>query len=207
MDAVHTFNDYAIRALERIAELERSPPTLPSRILSAMSPFAAFDSEEQVKDLFFSTADRISNKLKLLIDDSFDLGHSLDAVQETLNRIKELALDEIADLPRLDLLSALWTRFAHADDYNQQQAHSSLLTDMTDFFESPSYIIEETVATLEPVEAELSEFRENFAIPGLVLKDHPLEIIVALLRLWSALRTRQEEARINRGGSSKAPEV
>lgn len=153
-----------------------------------MSPFAAFGppdsahSEEQVKHLFISTADRISNKVKLLVDDSFDLGHSLDAIQETLDRIKELALDEIGDLPRLDVLGALWTRLAHADDYNQHQSHSSLLTDMTDFYESSSYIMEETVAALNRVEAELSEFRDDFATPGLILKDHPLEVIVALLR-------------------------
>lgn len=153
-----------------------------------MSPFAAFGapdsahSEEQVKHLFISTADRISNKVKLLIDDSFDLGHSLDAIQETLDRIKELALDEVGDLPRLDVLGALWTRLARADDYNQHQSHTTFLTDMTDFYESSSYIMEETVAALNRVEAELSEFRDDFATPGLVLKDHPLEVIVALLR-------------------------
>lgn len=42
--------------------------------------------------------------------------------------------------------------------------------------------MEETVAALNRIEAELGEFRDDYATPGLILKDHPLEVIVELLR-------------------------
>jgi hypothetical protein len=188
IDTVHTFDEYAVKALESIAEWQRNPPALVRRAISAISPFAAFalanadSSEEQVKHLFIITAARISDKVKLLIDDSFDLTHKLDTIQETLDQIKELSINEIGDLPRMDVLGALWTRLACADDYEQHKSHTSLLTDMTDFYESSSSVMKETTEALNRVEAELSEFRDDFATPGLILKDHPLEVAIALLR-------------------------
>jgi hypothetical protein len=130
IDTVHTFDEYAAKALESIAERQRNPPALVRRAISAISPFAAFalayadNSEEQVKHLFITTAARISDKVKLLIDDSFDLTHNLDTIQETLDQIKELAINEIGDLPRMDVLGALWTRLARADDYEQHKSHT-----------------------------------------------------------------------------------
>ena len=42
--------------------------------------------------------------------------------------------------------------------------------------------MEKTVAALNHIEAELSEFRDDYATPGLILKEHPLEAIIALPR-------------------------
>ena len=171
-----------------MAERQKTPPTLPDKILSAISPFSAFslgkadDTEEQVKYLFLVNAVKISDRVKLLLDDSFELGHSLDNIQETLDRLKELAIDEVGDLPSMDVLTALWTRLAHADDYEEYESHTSLLTDMTQFYESASSVMKETTSGLNRVEAELEEFRDDFATPGLTLKNHPLEVIIALLR-------------------------
>ena len=171
-----------------MAERQKTPPTLPGQIISAISPFAAFslataaDTEKQVKDLFLFNAIKIRDKVKLLLDDSFDLGHNLDIIQETLDRIKELAIDEVGDLPPMDVLKALWTRLARADDYEDYKLHTLLLTDMTQFYESASNVMKETTSALNRVEAELEELRDDFATPGLTLKDHPLEVIIALLR-------------------------
>ena len=53
---------------------------------------------------------------------------------------------------------------------------------MTAFYENSANVMKETTAALNHVEAELSEFRDDFATPGLILKDHPLEVIIAMLR-------------------------
>lgn len=150
--------------------------------LAAFNPSVADQSEGRVKHLFIDTANRISDKVKVLIDDSFDLGHGLDVIQETLDRIKELALDEIGDLPRADILRELWDRLARPDDYEEEKSHTTLLTDMTDFYSRSSFVMKETVAALNRIEAELSEFRDDYATPGLILKDYPLEVIIELLR-------------------------
>jgi hypothetical protein len=42
--------------------------------------------------------------------------------------------------------------------------------------------VKETIAALSHVEAELSEFRDEFATSGLILKDYSLEVIIALLK-------------------------
>ncbi|KAI9671113.1 MAG: hypothetical protein M1831_005199 [Alyxoria varia] len=216
MDTVSTFDEYAAKALETIDERQHKVPSLSARIVQVFKPLAAFDvgnTEDfkvQVKDVFISTATRISSKVKLLTDDSFSNAHDLDNVQETLDRIKEIALDEIGDLPRTNILGALWTRLAHADDYEEQQSHTSLLTDMTVFYERSSYVMKETTAALNRVEAELSEFRDGFATPGLILKDYPLELTIALLRKsghrLDAVRgnlERVEEGRRPQVGSTK----
>ena len=189
IDTVKIFDDYAVKILEGIAEQEKNPPTLPNRALSALSalsPFAAFTdtkhSEAEVKDVFVRTAAKISGGVKLLIDESFNLAHDLDLIQETLDRLKELTIEEGDDLPRKDVLGALWERLARPDDYEQHRSHSVLLTEMTEFYESSSFVMKETTAALNHIEAELGEFRDDFATPWLILKDDPLEVIIALLR-------------------------
>ena len=186
IDAVKTFDDYAVKTLEDIAEREQNPLSLPNRALSALSPVAAFTStqhsEAEVKDVFIRTATKISGEVKILIDYSFNLAHGLDLIQETLDRVKELTIDEGNELPRKDVLGALWERLAHSDDYEQHRSHSALLTEMTEFYESSSSVMKETTAALNRIEAELGGFRDDFAAPGLILKDDPLEVIIALFR-------------------------
>ena len=135
-----------------------------------------------MKDVFVRTATKISGRVKLLIDDSYNLAHDLDLIQETLDRLKELTIDEGDDLPRKDVLGTLWGRLARSDDYEQYESHSALLSEMTEFYEGSSFVMKETTAALNHIDAELGEFRDDFAAPGLILKDDPLEVIIALLR-------------------------
>lgn len=179
-----------MKALEGIAERARKPPALPGQILSAaLYPFAAFDlakkaggTEEQVKHLCITTALRISDKVNLLIEYSMGLTHKLGLIQDTLDHINKLAAEELGDFPPLDVLSELWTRLARADDYEWFKSHRSLLAHMTGFYESSSNVMKETIAALNRVEAELKEFRDEFATPGATMKDYPLEVLIALLR-------------------------
>ncbi len=206
-DKVNALNDYAVKNLEGIAEQRQNPPTLPNRMLLAISPFAAFrppnadDSEEQVKKIVIDTANGIADKVKVLQSASFDITHSLDTIQSTLDRIQELAVDEIGTQPRMDVLGALWARLAHPDDYKEHKSHSSLLTDMTSFYESASYVMQETTASLNGVEANLDEFYDDLSTPGLTLRDQPLEIIVAQFKGSSRrLEASKEKLELIEGG-------
>lgn len=188
VDTVRIFDDYAVEALEGIAEQQQTPSPPLSQALSAISPFAAFRPadayyiEEKVKDVFITTATKISNKLQLLIDSSLELGHNFGLIQEALDRFKVLAVDEVGDLPRRDVLGALWTRLARRSDYDRYKTHTSLLTEITDFYGNSSFVMKETTAALNRVEAELEEFRADLASPGLILNDDPLEVVIAMLR-------------------------
>ena len=135
-----------------------------------------------MKKLFIYTADRISIKVRALLSDSYELTHDLDRISETLDRIQELTVEELGDIPREQLLSAMWTYFAQHDTYLQQKSHTNLLSDMTEFYKRSSFVLQETVAALNRIEAELGEFGDDYATPALMLQEHPLEVIVALLR-------------------------
>ncbi|KAL9097932.1 MAG: hypothetical protein Q9165_000258 [Trypethelium subeluteriae] len=188
IDAVSTFDNYAVKRLEDIAEERRTPSTISMRAMAYINPLAVLNfagpnhSEEQVKRIFISTAAKISGKVKTLLDDSFELNHNFDQIQETLDRIRELVSDEFGDLPRMNVLGALWARLARPDDYEKHKSHTSLLTHLANFYESSSEVMQETTATLNRVEAELTEFRDDFATPGLTLQDYPLEVSIELLR-------------------------
>ncbi len=201
IDTARTFDAYAVKALEAIAEGRQNPPTLPGRVLSAISPLAAFelaradDHEEEVKQIFIATATQISHKVQLLLPDAFDLAHNLDTIQEILDHIKEIAGEEFNSLPRRRVLSALWVRLARPDDHAELKSHKGLLANMAKFYESSSSVMEETTAALNHVEAQLTELRDDFATPGLILKDYPLEITIELLRL-SAERLGEGRARL-----------
>ena len=188
IDTVATFDNYAVKTLEKIDSRQRTQLALPWRALSAIRPLAALDlarqtpTEGELKHLFITTATRISGKVKILIDNSFELGHDIDKIQEVLDRIKELAVDEIGDLPREDVLGALWAQLTRPDDHELLRSHKRLLTDISDFYQSSSSVMRETTGALNRVEAELEEFREDFATAGLLPNEYPLEVIMALFK-------------------------
>jgi Arc/MetJ-type ribon-helix-helix transcriptional regulator len=82
----------------------------------------------------------------------------------------------------MDVLGALWTRLAYANDDSRYEAHETLLTDITDFYKSSSDVMRESIAALNRMEAELNEFRNDFETPGLILEEQPLDIAIQLLR-------------------------
>ena len=167
---------------------QKKPLGLSERVLSTVNPLSALQlsitdhSEEHVKGVFISIAHQISQGVQVLIEDSFELGHNLDAIYEILRRIKELTVEELGDISYDDLLSTIWTFLIHNGEFFEQKSHTALLTDMNGFYKNSSSVLEETVAALNRIGAELSEFRDDYETPALILKDQPLEVTVALLR-------------------------
>ncbi|KAK3988502.1 hypothetical protein QBC44DRAFT_329157 [Cladorrhinum sp. PSN332] len=192
VDMAKTFDHHAIKALEDVARWERKHNllTISGRALSAIRPFGAFDrrgsTEERVKDIFLVTAERIGDKVKLLIQESFHLSHSLESIHETLDSIKEIAVGELGDLPQQNVLSALWMLLARPDDHAKLKSHKTLLVDMTEFYKNSSSVMEKTSAALNRIDAELGEFRDDFATPGLILRNNSLGVIIDMLRMSAA---------------------
>ena len=201
IDTVVTFDAYAVRTLEGITIRQQNVPTLPQKMVSFLHPLSAFElsgaaqTEEDVKDVFLSTSTRIGDKVKILLQVSLELGHGLSKIQEILDRLQELAVDEVGDLPQMDVLRALWTRLARKDDYSLFKVHETLLTDITDLYKTSLDLIQETVAALNRMKAELNEFRDDLATPGLTLQEQPLEITIELFRK-SALRLDSGRSRL-----------
>lgn len=197
-----------MKSLEGIAERQRNPPGLPDRIISAISPFAAFGptNEEQLKQLFMTTATRISNVINLLLEDSFQLDYNLNVIHETLKRIAQLAkVDDSGNISTLDGLSYLWARLARPDDYEKYKSHSSLLKDMTRFYESSSHVVHESIAELQNIDAQLMLSRKDYDDPALLLSDEPLEVIIAKVRK-SAKKLEAGKKRLERVAGGERPQ-
>lgn len=105
-----------------------------------------------------------------MTNDSRELDKSLDKIQGSLLRLKALAVGEVGDLPEMDVLRALWSRLARPDHYGRFKSNETLLTDIMDFYKTSSYVIRETVATLNQMEAELEEFHDDLADPHAKLR-------------------------------------
>ena len=125
IDTVVTFDEYAVRTLEDIDTRQQQVPILPQRLVSFLHPLSAFEladaaqTEENLKQVFLSTSTRIGGKVKIFLEASFELDRGLSEIQEILDRLKELAVDEVGDLPQMDVLRALWNRLARKDDYSR----------------------------------------------------------------------------------------
>lgn len=178
-----------MKSLEGIAERQQRRPALPERVLSLMNPKSAFDhlsaneTETEVRKVLIQHTTKIADKVKLLIEDSFNLFHQLDVIQEILDRINEIAGDEKKNLPRHRVLSTLWQRVAHPDDHEKFMKQVAVLENLSDFYKRSSDVMRETTASLNHIEAELDVFRDDFATPGLLMADLPLDVVVNLLRL------------------------
>ena len=188
IDAVVTFNNYAASKLEGIADRQNRPLSLPGRILTAISPREALNimstghTEEQVKKVILSTSTRIADKVRVLSMEAFEQDRNLILIVETLDRIKELCQDELGDLPSWNILSMLWDLLTGSGEYNEYKSHKALLQDLERFFYDATNVVKQTTVALNRMNAELEEFREEFATPGLTLGEDPLEVIVASLR-------------------------
>lgn len=188
IDTVVTFNNYAANKLEGIADRQNRPLSLPSRILTAISPRGALDimstgqTEEQVKKVILGTSTRIADKVRVLSVEAFEQDRNLILIVETLDRIKELCQDELDDLPSWNILSRLWDLLTGSEGYNEYKSHKALLQDLERFFYDATNVVKQTTVALNRINAELEEFREEFATPGLILGEDPLEVIVASLR-------------------------
>lgn len=188
IDTVVTFNNYAANKLEGIADRQNRPLSLPGRILTAISPRGALNimstgqTEEQVKKVILITSTRIADKVRVLSVEAFEQDRNLILIVETLDRIKELCQDELDDLPSWGILSVLWALLAGSEEYDEYKSHKVLLQDLEQFFYSATEVVKQTTVALNRMNAELEEFREEFATPGLILGEDPLEVIVASLR-------------------------
>ena len=186
-DAVVTFDNHAAKRLENIIDRQRMSPKISARVISLINPLAVLrltdpnDSEELVKRVFTSTATQISGKVKSLTKDSIELIRSFDSIQGTLDRIKELVVEHIGDLPRNNVLSALWIRLARSDDHEAHKSHGILLTDMISFYKDSAEVMREITAALLRVETEMTGFRDEYATPTLI-QDRPLEVMVDLFK-------------------------
>ncbi|KFA53722.1 hypothetical protein S40293_11430 [Stachybotrys chartarum IBT 40293] len=72
-----------------------------SMFVAPQSVHSTGDPDDNIKDLFITTATRISDKVKSLLEEPFDQSHNLQIIQETLDHIKEIATDDLGDIPRM----------------------------------------------------------------------------------------------------------
>ncbi len=206
---------YVVEALERIAERQRNPPSLLDRVLLAISPYAAFDpanagyTEEEIKQIFITTADQIIDDVNSLIKSSSKLDKLFDDIRYTLEEISRNAVAEIGHLPRVNVLSELWARVVHPKEYRDLKSHQSLLTTMAQYYEISSHVVKETKAALIHVGTELSELRKGFGQSRLKLKDQPLESIIPLFwQVGERLEAEHKDfERIKKGGLSRTIDI
>ena len=187
IDSANSFNTYAVERLQDIDHRQRNRQPLLDYVRLLIDPFAVLGpldtdlsekDEKKLRDVFITTANGISGKLHSLANGCFDLGHWGENIQQALDRIKELTINDLHDLPQTSVLDSLWEIVAKSDRYQQYQSHSTLLNSLNVMYKKASYVMEQTGSAINTVEAEMKEFRDDFATPGLIMQDFPIELIV-----------------------------
>ena len=187
VDAVVTIDRHSVKKLESAIDRASKPPSFANTVIQAFNPIALFtdpslETQDQMKKEFMYITSRMARELSPLNRAAFELDSNLEDIKGILDRIAELSLDEFGDLPRMQLLSKIWTQLARPDDYAEYQSHKTLLDDLLVFYWAASGTVKETVETLRDVDAEVSEFRDEYAKPALVGHDQPVEVAVGLLK-------------------------
>ena len=174
-----------VKKLQAIEDSQSHPPSLPQNVLHALNPLSAFSSpvpsEEKAKKDLLWTATQIAEQLEPVTVDAFQLYDLFQKIDANLDRIQELSFGELGDLPRMDILASLWAQLARADDYEQHKSKAKLLGDLMMFYKSAREGIEKAIVGLNIVDAEVKEFRDDYARPGLVFKEYSLELLVSML--------------------------
>lgn len=188
VDAVITIDEHVARKLEVAVDVQTQPRSLPGAIVKMLNPVSAFRvstngfSDEELKEIFLKSTSRIATEIHPLIAEAFELRELLDVIQTNLDRIQELTHDELGDLPRKEVLALLWSQLARADEYAQYKNHKQLLGDLTKFYQDAGEVMKVTGYALDRSEVELETFRDEFSAPSLVMREDPLEVIIARLR-------------------------
>jgi hypothetical protein len=149
--------------------------------MSAFQLSGATQTEEEFKPVFLSTNTQIGERVDALLRDSLELGGSLNKIQQILDRLKVIAVTEVGDLTEMGFRRTLWSRLARASDYDRYKFHETLLTDIIDLYTISSDIVRETIAALNRVQADLTEFGHNLSTPGLTFEEQGLEVTIELL--------------------------
>lgn len=188
VDKIIAFDRYMTRDIEALEGLQNNQYSLRALAVNALNPLGALKHatpdrvERDLKETFLKTSTGISNNIQPLIEDAAALDTLLSIIQTILDQIHALAKEEERDLPHMQTLASFWARLARADDFAQYKSHEGLLLDMVQFYERAGVVMRETKAALGRIDAELKEFRDEYATPGLVLRDFEIGLSVAMLR-------------------------
>lgn len=177
-----------MKKLEAIEDRQNRSLSLQQAALSMLSPLSAFRStgdaltEEELKEVFLTATSQIAGRLPPCIADAWELHGLFKKIQSTLDRIQELAVDEMGDLPQMAILASLWNQLARADEYAEHRSHKELLEDLTGFYKSLGERTVETISALKRISSELKEFRDEYASAKLILRDFSLKVTMSTMR-------------------------
>ena len=124
----------------------------------------------------------MAKRLPPSIQDAWELHGLFQKIQATLERIRELTIHEMDDLPHMDILSALWIQLAQADKHAETKTHKELLENLTGFYKSFGERTMDTIDALKRISTELKSFRDEYANARLLLGDLSLKVIASTLR-------------------------
>ncbi len=179
---VIAFDNYSVRKLRAIIDHQKTRPLLLQRLVSALSPLAAFESryetEEAIKRVFLLSADQMTSKLPALIDDASHLLHLLDLISDILGRIKGHTLADLKGTPEMTLLAKLWDKLASRDNYREYKSHRNLLNDVTMCYATASGVVRDTYHALLKVKDDLGGLRDLQEAPALLWRDIPLDVTI-----------------------------
>ncbi len=139
-------------------------------------------TETKVKEVYLRSTSQIAGRLPPCLQDALELYDLFKNIQSTLNRIQELAVDEIGDLPQMVILASLWNQLARPNEHAEYRSHKELLEDLTGFYTDMSKRIVETVVGLMRMNSEMKEFRDELASTKLTLRDFSLNVIMNTMR-------------------------
>lgn len=135
-----------------------------------------------MKEIFLTATSQVANRLPPCIADAWDLHGLFENIQSTLDRIQELALDEMGDLPQMAILAAWWNQLARADEHSENRSHKELLEGLTRIYKSLGERTVDTISALRKISSGLKEFRDEYASAKSVWREFSFKIIISAIR-------------------------
>ena len=184
-NAISSFNRYAVRELQAISDRQKTPPTLPQRMVSSLSLFSAFGStfktEKELKEVFLVFISRSRTLLPRLTEEAQNLSRHLRVVFEMLGQIKRLTEEESHQTDEMNVLAELWSMLAQRDKSMASKTHGALLNEITIFYSEASAVMDEILLALTKIRSGLHQFEKEHTAPAAVWRGFPMEMTMDMM--------------------------
>ncbi|KAK6538494.1 hypothetical protein TWF694_010077 [Orbilia ellipsospora] len=198
VDIVIANDNYALKTLAAIQARKASHHPLDSRILNMIDPLAMFRSkgtpkqdEEDLKKAFIQTTSSTVRSIPPLIKDAELILQDLDALEEGLKAIADMAEEEKRTGKAQDpsksqhaALARLWENI-NGEAFRQMEAfksHTALLESVGEYQKEAMAVVVETLATLLNMQANMEEFMDLHTQTAFLSDDTPLEVHMETIR-------------------------
>lgn len=164
---------------------QNNPSALTQTLLPHLYSSSDFEGKHEtdieLMKVSLQRTEQVFSRLPALIEQASGLTCLLKDICNALNETKREALEELQDIPDMDVLAELWQKFASPAEYTKYKFDRALLNDITTYYTTASGFMLKSLEVLKNTESDLRQLQKLDTVPFSKIHDLPLETLLDMM--------------------------